>query len=276
MIHCYVDESIHDSCGFVATSFVFAGQGFERTVEEVLRDSGLSPPSQEFKSSARMDSNSNMQLARNGLLTLAGSEAKVAIFFGPFNRASLGKHTLQALQSVVVRNGINPAELSVYCDQEIFPSEKEALRLHGLFQFLSQCRIYPREDSRKRLGIQVADAVAHSFGQILKEELTGKKKLVDIGGLRTGYEEGTLAPIGWELLTTLRYGLMTRPMVQGGKPYDAAMDPVVLDPDKDDPAVYGQYPVLLGWGVQTAPEADVSLRQGVERAFGRIWLGCIH
>ena len=276
MIHCYVDESIHDSCGFVATSFVFAEESFEKTVEKVLRHAGLSPPSQEFKSSARMDSNSNMQLARNGLLALAGSKAKVAVFFGAFNRATLGKHTLQALQSVVVRNGINPAALSVYFDEEIFPSKKEALRLHGLFHFLSQCRIYPRESSRKRLGIQVADAVAHSFGRILKEELTGKQKLVDIGGPGTGYEEGTLAPLGWELLMTLRYGLMTRPMVQGGESYDAAMDPVVLDPENDDPVAYGQHPVLLGWGVQTTPEADDSLRQGVERAFGRIWLGCIH
>jgi hypothetical protein len=275
MIHCYVDESIHDSCGFVATAFVFAGEDFERTVEKVLRDAGLSPP-EEFKSSARMDSNSIMQLARSGLLSLAGSKAKIAVFFGTFNRATLGKHTLQALQSAVVRNGINPAKLSVYCDEEIFPSEKEALRLHSLFDFLSGCRIYPRENSRNRLGIQVADAVAHSFGQILKEELTGKQKLVDIGRPETGYEEGTMAPLGWELLMTLRYGLMTRPMVQGGKPYDPGMDPVVLDPDNDDPAVYGQHPVLVGWGVQTAPEAEDSLRQGVERAFGRIWLGCIH
>jgi hypothetical protein len=275
MIYCYVDESIHDSCGFVATAFVFAEENFEKTVEEVLLEAGLSPPSEEFKSSARMDSDSRMKLARAGLLDLAG-KARVAVFFGAFNKATLGKDTLQALQSVVVRNGIDPSAMSVYCDEEIFPSMKEAVRLHGLFHFLNQCTIYPREDSRKRLGIQVADAVAHSFGRILKEELTGKQKFVDIGGSGTGYEEGTLAPLGWELLMTLRYSLMTRPMVEGGESYNAGIDPVVLDPENDDPVVYGQHPVLLGWGIQTAPEADDSLRQGVERAFGRIWLGCIH
>lgn len=275
MIYSYVDESIHDSCGFVATAFVFAEENFEKSVEEVLLEAGLSPPSEEFKSSARMDSDSRMKLARDGLLDLAG-KARVAVFFGAFNRATLGKDTLQALQSVVVRNGIDPAAMSVYCDEEIFPSMKEAVRLHGLFHFLNQCTIYPREDSRKRLGIQVADAVAYSFGRILKEELTGKQKFVDIGGPGTGYEEGTLAPLGWELLMTLRYSLMTRPMVEGGGSYNAGIDPVVLDPENDDPVVYGQHPVLLGWGVQTAPEADDSLRQGVERAFGRIWLGCIH
>jgi hypothetical protein len=275
MIYCYVDESIHDSCGFVATAFVFAEENFEKTVEEVLLEAGLSPPSEEFKSSARMDSDSRMKLARDGLLDLAG-KARVAVFFGAFNKATLGKDTLQALQSVVVRNGIDPSAMSVYCDEEIFPSMKEAVRLHGLFHFLNQCTIYPREDSRKRLGIQMADAVAHSFGRILKEELTGKQKFVDIGGSGTGYEEGTLAPLGWELLMTLRYSLMTRPMVEGGESYNAGIDPVVLDPENDDPVVYGQHPVLLGWGIQTAPEADDSLRQGVERAFGRIWLGCIH
>jgi hypothetical protein len=275
MIYCYVDESIHDSCGFVATAFVFAEENFEKTVEEVLLEAGLSPPSEEFKSSARMDSDSRMKLARAGLLDLAG-KARVAVFFGAFNKATLGKDTLQALQSVVVRNGIDPSAMSVYCDEEIFPSMKEAVRLHGLFHFLNQCTIYPREDSRKRLGIQMADAVAHSFGRILKEELTGKQKFVDIGGSGTGYEEGTLAPLGWELLMTLRYSLMTRPMVEGGESYNAGIDPVVLDPENDDPVVYGQHPVLLGWGIQTAPEADDSLRQGVERAFGRIWLGCIH
>lgn len=58
--------------------------------------------------------------------------------------------------------------------------------------------------------------------------------------------------------------------------FKPGIDPVVLDPEYDDPVIYGQHPVLLGWGVQIAPEADEVLRSGVENAFGRIWLGCIH
>jgi hypothetical protein len=127
-----------------------------------------------------------------------------------------------------------------------------------------------------RLGIQVADAVAHSFGQILKEELSGKVKLIDIGGPNSGYAPGTQAPLGWSLLMTLRHALMTRWMVYNGERYDAATDPVVLDPVRDDPVDYGQHPILLGWGIQVAPEAATELRQGLEHALGRIWLGCIH
>jgi len=275
-MNCYVDESIHTESGFVVTAFVFSEDGFENTILTILKNSGLSPPQEEYKSSARMDSNANMRSVRDRFLNLAATKAKIAVFFGPFSRSTLGKHTLQALQSVLVRNGIRPEELSVYFDEEIFPSEKEAFRLIELFHYIHTCKVYPRENSKIRLGIQVADAVAHSFGQILKEELSGKPKLVDIGGPGTGYIEGELAPLGWDLLMTLRYGLMTRPMIYNGEPYNAATDPVVLDPLKDDPVDYGQHPILLGWGVQTALEADSTLREGVERAFGRIWLGCIH
>lgn len=110
-MNCYVDESIHTDSGFVATAFVFSGDSFEQTVLTILKNAGLSPPREEYKSSTRMDSNSNMRSARDRLLALAAAKAKIAVFFGPFNRATLGKHTLQALQSVLVRakeSGVSP------------------------------------------------------------------------------------------------------------------------------------------------------------------------
>ena len=169
---CYIDESIHTKAGFVVTAFIFASGRFDRDVAKVLSSSGLTPRQDEFKSSFRMDSNPKMRAAREGLLSLAGSGARVAVYIGPFDtfgfeRDSLGKHSLQALQSTLVRNSIRTSRLSVYFDNDIFPSEKEAKRLHRLFHYLRACNLYPREDSCIRLGIQVADAVAHSFAQIL-------------------------------------------------------------------------------------------------------------
>lgn len=100
--------------------------------------------------------------------------------------------------------------------------------------------------------------------------------MIDIGGPETGYPEGTKAPLSWSLLMNLRYALLTRPIAYNGQPYLAVSDPVVLDPLNDDPVDFDQHPVLLGWGVQVAPEADLSLRQAVEQELGRIWLGCVH
>lgn len=274
--HCFVDESIHESLGYVVTAFVFASGGFEDSVAGTLREAGLNAPRHEFKSSARMDANPQMRAAREGLLSLASTDAKVAVFFGPFDRQHLGRQTLQALQSVVVRNAISPSQLTVYFDEQIFLSTREASRLHSLFHSLKSCVFFPREDSRTRVGIQVADVVAHSFGQILKESLTGARKMIDIGGPETGYVEGTEAPLGWSLLMSLRHALLTRPVAYNGEPYCAESDPVVIDPERDDPVTFGQHPVLLGWGVQIAPEAGAALRQAVENELGRLWLGCIH
>ena len=200
----------------------------------------------------------------------------VAMFVGPYERGSLGKHSLQALQSILVRNGIRPSGLTMYFDEDIFSSVREAARLQKLFHFLTPARIFPKEDSRLRLGIQVADAVAHSCGQIVKEAVSGKVKMIDIGGRGTGYGKGEKAPLGWKLVTTLRYALLTRPMTQNGETYAAATDPVILDPMHDDPVNYGQHPILLGWGVQVAPESSDDLRRAVEASLGRLWLGCIH
>jgi hypothetical protein len=264
---CFVDESVQSSCGFVVTAFVFASGRFDRAVENALRQAGLTPYKDEFKSSARMDTNPRMRAARERLLGLAGSKARVAVFFGPYQRRELGKHSLQALQSTLVRNGIRPSRLNVYFDRDIFASPPEAVRIHGLFHFLSSAHIHPREDSRQRLGIQVADAVAHSFGQILKEELTGTPKNVEASGPSTGYAPGTRSRLGWHLLMTLRHSLLTRPMVADGGRYAVGPDPVVLDPIHDDPVNYASHPILLGWGVQIAPEADdgefpASMRDG--------------
>lgn len=274
--HCYIDESIHDSIGVVVTAFIFTGSTFSDAVTEALQKAGLNPPQDEFKSSARMDTNKRMREGRKNLLALAGSKSKIAVFFGPFHRPHLGRQTFQALQSVLTRNAIQPESLSVHFDEEIFPSQKEADRLHALFHSLKGCKIFACEDSRICVGIQVADAVAHSFGRIIKEALTDITKMVDIGGPDTGYPEGTEAPLGWSLLMTLRYALLTRPVVYNGEPYPAASDPVVIDPVRDDLVDFGIHPILLGWGVQVAPEADTKLRQAVDKELGRLWLGCIH
>jgi len=273
---CYIDESVHQGHRFVVSALVFTTGRTDLRVARVLTDAGLKPGIDEFKSGSRMTGNPSMQRAREGMLSIANATAKIGVFVGPFESGTLGKHSLQALQSIIVRNAIPPSKLDVYFDEDIFSSPQEARRLHSLFHCLRAARIHPKEDSRKRLGIQIADVVAASFGQIVKEVLTGKAKEVDIGGPNTGYALGTMAPLGWSLLMALRYAMLTRPMVYRGEKYSAAADPVVLDPIHDDPVNYGQHPILLGWGIQVAPEACDDLRRAVEQSLGRIWLGCIH
>jgi hypothetical protein len=225
-----------------------------------------------------MDVDPRMRAARDALIELAGRAAGVAVVLTPAwdVRRQLGKQCLQALQSVMVRNGIAPDRVSTYFDAGIFPSVEEAKRLAGLFRYLSSCQLFPEQDSRTRLGIQTADVVCHCFAQVIRGSLTGKPKMVRIGGPGTGYADDAEAPLGWALLVALRHSLLTRPVIYNGEPYDPATDPVILDPIHDDPTVYAQHPELLGWGVQIAPEAGDQLRLAVQDALGRVWLGCVH
>ena len=63
---CFVDESVQAACGFVVTAFVFASGRFDRQVARVLQQAGLAPHKDEYKSSARMDSNPRIRTARDG------------------------------------------------------------------------------------------------------------------------------------------------------------------------------------------------------------------
>lgn len=106
LTRCYVDESVHAESGFVTTSFVFGSSSLEDAVARVLEQAGLTPREEELKSSARMDADSRMRAARDAALGLARSSARIAIFVGPYDRSTIGKQCLQALQSVILRNGL--------------------------------------------------------------------------------------------------------------------------------------------------------------------------
>lgn len=273
---CFLDESIYDSRGFVVTAMVFANSDFESKVLAALLAAGLQPPAEEYKSGVRMNADPRMGQARASLLRLVNECAKVAIVVGPFHRPSLGRQVLQALQSVIVRNAIDHEGLDIFVDREVFSSQREAMRLLPIFASLEGVALHAHQDSKLRPGIQAADAVAHSFGQIIKEALLGTSKMVDVGGEGSGYPVGTMVPLGWELLMGLRNALLTRPVVFGERDYPIECDPAVLDPEHDDEVSFRQQPVLLGWGLQVAPESGTELRVKVEEALGTIWLGCIH
>lgn len=276
LTQCFVDESIHDSLGLAVTAFIFTDSEFTGSVRRLLCQCGINSPHEEFKSSFRMDSNPRMRKARDKLILLTASNAKIAVLFGPFSRKTIGHQSLQALQSILIRNAIPPTSVTIHFDQEIFPSHPEAERLTNLFHYLKSCKIKATENSHRCVGIQAADVIAHCFGQIIKAAISGQNKHIDIGGADTGYIKGTMGTLDNMLLMKLRSALFTRPITSNGENYNSLCDPIILDPENDDPVNFNQSSTLIGWGVQVAPEADHELRMAVERSLGLLWMGCIH
>lgn len=274
--HCYVDDSIHDALGFIALAFVFSAHDLDTPVRQALAAAGLDPESEEFKSGARMDRNPAMQAARDKLIEMIREHAHVGVVIARRHHiVPLGKQCLQALQSILIRNGIPPKGLRVHVDDEIFSSREQAQAIHDVFQFLAPVQLFPCEVSHTCRGIQAADLVAHTLSQVVREGVTGAPKLIDVGGPDNGYAEGTMMPLSEFLLAGFRYRILARRMAYDGEEFDPATDPVIIGPD-DDPANYGQYPEAVGWGVQVAQETPDAVRHAVFKMLDRVWLGCMH
>lgn len=268
-IECYVDESIQRECGFVATAFVFGHAGLDAAVAEVLERAGLAPGRDEFKSGARMDANPTLRQVRADLMGLAGQRTRLAVVFSSAHRRDrLGQYALQALQSVLVRNGVARSGLTTYFDSGIFADEPSASVLQKHFSTLAGVRLHVREDSKKRLGIQVADVVAHTFGQVLRESVAKDRKRVHFG------PDDSL-PLSEVLLSPIRFAIFRRHLLYGSRPHDPACDPIVVT-SEDDLMEMGPNAEVFGWGVQVAPDLPDDLRTGVRAILERVWLGCYH
>lgn len=216
-----------------------------------------------------------MRTLRDRLLSIAAG-TKIAVAFGPaVARRRLGGASLNALDLLMRRNGIRADGVSVYFDQGIFGRSVEAHTLAAALPRLSGLHLFPEEDSRVCLGIQVADVVAHTVAQVVREAITDKRKIVRIGGADTGWHEDEKAPLGWFLLMGLRHSFFTQRVVTDGETFDPETDPLIQKID-DDPVTVSIEPQLLGWGAVVSDDSTNDLRRAVEKTLGRIWLGCIH
>lgn len=269
----FVDESVHQALGFAIAAFVVAGRDLEDEVAGVLQSNDLEPGRDEFKSGALMLANPKMQGVRGELLGLAATRTRIAVLISRAHpRETLVHDLVWACELMIRRNGLNPEGFDAFFDQGLLPVSARA----RMTQCLRGARLHPDADSRIVLGIQVADAVAHTVAQVLREQLKETPKIVTIGE-ESGYENGTEVGLGWSLLMTLRYGFFVRPQVYPhlGDQIDADRDPVVLAPD-DDPVEVGQHPDLLGWGVFIAETVRPEVRAAAGSVFEKLWLGCIH
>lgn len=274
--YCYVDDSIHDSLGFIALAFIFSNFDLDEVVQSALRLSGFDPSCEEYKSGVRMDGNSAMQAARSALTKVIREHAQVGIVFAVRNHdVPLGRQCLQALQSILIRNGISPKGLRVHIDQGIFSSCRQAFDIQSKFQFLSSISLFPCEKSHECRGIQIADLVAHSLSQVVREGITGDPKAVYVGGPNSGYESDVMLPLSDFILAGFCYSILRRRLIQEGSEFDPATDPLIFELDEDTTS-YGLNPEILGWGVQVSQKAPDAVRYAVSKMLGRIWLGCMH
>jgi len=177
----FVDDSIHQEAGFIAVAFVCAGADEENDVAAALIEAGLRPGVDEFKSSTPMNGRPELQRLRKRLRqAIIRSHTPIALLFAAPDRRALAGAVAKALAQLIENNDLQ-RDQHVYFDQGIFRSAEQLQRLVRGEPALSHCGMHWREDSRSRLGIQLADLVAHAGAYIVKEQMHGPSKTVHLG-----------------------------------------------------------------------------------------------
>lgn len=259
MGHFYFDDSNHSTRGgFIVGAFAYFPQDPAPRIAEAIREVGLRPGVDEFKSGFRMDRHPEQARLRDALYAL---EARLALVVcGRDEAQRLGHEGVGALASIVAGFGPGQGPHHAYFDRGIFRSIGDGERAFAEFH-LHDVVGHFEQDSRTTLGIQTADLAAHTCAMMLRERLGLLLKDVPMGP-DSGYEEDATCSIGFELWARTRYNWFHGPSAQfsGDGEFEVEHATVPVD----------------GYGLFISSTCPDPVRAAARDRFGSMYLGCIH
>lgn len=254
----YFDESIHNRGNFILGAFVYSVSDLSPIVYDKIRDVGLKPGIDEFKSSHIMKDGSKFPKLREALRAMF-TKVNIGMVIAPTEeRNCLGDHALSGLEKILISNNLNQKPHDVFFDQEI------AFRLgsRGIDDFCHKfiIKIHLNQDSRIVAGLQVADLAAHTLSVMLLETLGLVNKKVIISG--DPIYENILLELGFELWAGLRYSLFSQTQI--------TIEAIERDPINAFLIDTGSYCLYV------APNCPKEIKEAADKRFGMNYVGCIH
>jgi hypothetical protein len=247
----FFDDSKHPEAGFCLGALVYLNEDPSEQIDDVLRQQGLVPGVDEFKSRLPKSGSKSQIAIREDLRDMLALTASIGVAVVP-TAAELGAAGLALLEQMLQHPMLQGAGHVVAFDQGLFPSVPARSYAQSIGS-LSSCTFHFEQDSRTVRGIQLADLAAHTCAVMLKDALGLVTKMVKLGHAE-GYDEGTEFKLGWDLWAGIRYGFLH------GEALDSA-----------DPAIVDSRP-----GLYVSPTAGERLRTAAFERFGSLYLGCIH
>ncbi len=256
----HFDESVHPTAKFALGAFVYSEEPLDDLVGDALHQSGLTPGVDEFKSSVRMDRNPEFAQARERLKSILHLRCGIGVTVAPPSpRTLLGHEGLYGLNKILSTITFRSKSHDVFFDQGIFSSVAAGERAVKTISLAQPCSFHFEQDSKRIMGLQVADLVAHMCATMLLCELGLIKKTVK-AGVNSGYDPDLDVELGFELWATLRYRFFAAPP----PPVDTWKSQ--LDYQVDVESV----------GLHVAQTCDTNVRDSATVRFGKMYLGCIH
>lgn len=255
----FFDDSKHPTRGFSLGAFVYCEKDPTRAIHDALVRQGLSPNTNEYKSSAHIGRNPKQALLRDDLRDIMQKRCDIGIVVIP-NKDDLGFQALHLLKKMLRHRKLMSDQHRIFFDQGMFSSAERAATLTRKLGKFENCNFYFEQDSKLIAGIQLADLVAHTCAVMLAEALGLIRKTVKAGE-NSGYDPDMDIELGFELWAGIRYNFLSAP-----------------PPDPDDWAEDEIQPIanVQPYGLHISDSAGCDLRDAAVGRFGSMYLGCIH
>jgi hypothetical protein len=257
MAYIYLDDSKHHRFGFSLAAFVICDLDPMEHVSSVFRKYGYDPAEFEFKSSARMVGDGQVQALRGALKSFISRNCKIAVCVVDGDKR-LGPAALKLLSSALSHPTLQGQANKVFFDEGLFQSTTAATFLAERDATLSCCEFYFEQDSKMQLGIQLADIVAHTCSTMLLETLGHVTKKVTLTAPGDSVYDGLEVGLGFEMWAGIRYTFLSKNKQNPKDDFDLANVDV--------------YP----WGLFIDDSVSDEISNAAMERFGENYLGCIH
>lgn len=257
MAFLYLDDSKHHRFGFSLAAFVICDIDPTEEVSSIFRDYGYDPASFEFKSSAKMNGDGNLQSLRAALKFFIARKCSIAVCVVNGDK-KLGPAGLKLLQCALTHPQLIGTQHEVFFDEGLFPSVRAAEVLVENGKALDTCRFHFEQNSRDILGIQLADIVAHTCGTMLADSLGHISKMIVVDEPSDSVYHGMEIELGFEMWAGIRYAFLSQNKLNPKDDFELANVDV------------------FPWGLFIDDSVEEQIASAAKDRFGEMYLGCIH
>ncbi|AUQ65709.1 DUF3800 domain-containing protein [Phaeobacter inhibens] len=257
MAYVYLDDSKHHRFGFSLAAFVICDTDPTEHVSSIFQNQGYDPEEFEYKSSAKMAGDVKLQALRDALKSFIGMHCRIAVCVVDDDKR-LGPAGLSLLKSALSHPKLQSQSHTVFFDEGLFRSPKAAADLSDMDPAFARCDFHFEQDSRKHLGIQLADIVAHTCSTMLLDALGYVTKKVVLDAPEDSVYDGLEVELGFEMWAGIRYAFLAQNKKNPKDDFDLATVDV--------------YP----WGLFIDESVSGEISAAAMERFGENYLGCIH
>jgi len=257
MAYFYLDDSKHHRFGFSMAAFVICDSDPTEHVSSAFERFGYDPRDFEFKSSAKMAGDRRLQSLREALRSYLRGHCKIAVCVVDGDKR-IGPAALKLLSSALAHPRFEGQLNKVFFDEGLFQSPRAAADLVDGDATLATCEFYFEQDSKRHLGIQLADIVAHTCSTMLLETLGHVTKKVILDAPGDSVYDGLEVELGFEMWASIRYAFLAKSKQEPKDDLDLA------------------YVEVFPWGLYIDESVSERIAAAAMARFGENYLGCIH